>query len=687
MSEVLTFIVLGFATGAVYVGISTGLMSVYFSSGILNFAQAATAMWGAYVFASLRNTGLYVLPVGSIATGSSMGTVPAFLLGLASSVALGLVVHFVVFRPLRRSSTLAQIVASVAVLIALVGLVDVRFGTSTIQVTPFLPQTTVLVLGAKLQVGDLILLGLAIVSAAAVGAYFRWTTAGIATRASADNSDALGLMGYSPNWLDAAATTIAAVLSTAMLVFVSPVTSLNSSIAYLVVPALAVVLIAKLRSLTVIAVAGLALGVAQSLLVLGGSQTWWPRWGQSGLSQALPFVVALVVLYAMGDRIGVREETSRSALPRLRLPRRPVATLAIVAAVSLAALLATSGPTRFGVITSIIMVVLVLSYTVITGYLGQLSLAQIAFAGAAGFLLSKLTTSWGIEFPLSVLIAGLFATAVGVIIGVVALRFQGVQLAIVTLAAAVAVQDFIFNNAYFTSINGNPIGEPRLFGVNLAVEAGHNVARIQYGILAVAVLLICVAGLQRWATGRTGRAWLAVRSNERAAASVGVNVTATRVTGFAVSAFLAGVAGCLIGYSQGQLATGSFEVDTGILVFAMAFLGGITSVGGAMVAGAVAPLGIVFILLNDHIAFGNYYTLVAGLGLILTVLMNPDGIAGKLGSQLQPLVERVMGSGARGVRFPDRQRDVPGPAEAFAAADAQGPPAAVSESQRTTSGA
>jgi branched-chain amino acid transport system permease protein len=154
------------------------------------------------------------------------------------------------------------------------------------------------------------------------------------------------------------------------------------------------------------------------------------------------------------------------------------------------------------------------------------------------------------------------------------------------------------------------------------------------------ILLLCVAGLLRWARGRTGRAWLAVRSNERAAASSGINLATTKISGFALSAFLAGVSGALVGYSQGQLSTGSFEVDTGILLFATAFLGGITSIGGAAVAGAIAPLGFVYVLLNDHINFGKWYSLIAGIGLILTVMNNPDGIAGKTYEQFQDLWAR-----------------------------------------------
>jgi branched-chain amino acid transport system permease protein len=311
----------------------------------------------------------------------------------------------------------------------------------------------------------------------------------------------------------------------------------------------------------------------------------------------------------------------------------------------------THGQTRFGVITSVIMAILVLSYTIVTGYLGQISLAQIAFAGAAGFLLSKLTSDWGIGFPLSLVVGAVFAALIGIVIGAASLRFSGAQFAIVTLAAMVAVQAFIFENSAFTPLQGDPIGQPRIFGINLSIESGHDVARLSFGILALVILLISVAVVLRWMRGRTGRMWLAVRDNERAAAAAGVNVTALKISAFAVSAFLSGVAGCLLGYSQGQFSANSFTVDTGILIFAVAFMGEITTIGGAVAAGLIAPLGVVYVLLNNHINFGEYYPLLVGLSLVLTIVLNPDGMAGKAG-QLAALgataIRRHRGASRRG---------------------------------------
>ncbi len=305
--------------------------------------------------------------------------------------------------------------------------------------------------------------------------------------------------------------------------------------------------------------------------------------------------------------------------------------------------------------TSIITMVLILSYTIITGYLGQVSLAQIAFAGASGFLLSKATVNWGLGLPVE-----------SARLGLVRHRSSGSSSAwrpSVSVACSWPSSPWRRRSPSRPSCSITPTsrpprgtwsGRPRLFGVNLAIEGTHNVARLQFGVMVLVILLLCVAGLLRWARGRTGRAWLAVRSNERAAASSGINLATTKISGFALSAFLAGLAGALVGYSQGQLSTGSFEVDTGILLFATAFLGGITSVGGAAVAGAIAPLGFVYVLLNDHINFGKWYSLIAGIGLIFTVMNNPDGIAGKTGEQMEALWARI---GPK----PRRQEFEPGP--------------------------
>ena len=358
MSQFITFVVLGFPSGAIYIGISVGLVTVYLSSGILNFAQAAIAMWGCYVFAALRTSGKLVFPVGTVTLGNSVGSAPALIIALVMTVILGEIIHLLIFRPLRQASVMAQIVASVAVLITLPGLATVRFGAGTIQVPSMLPNHTYNIGGAHIGLANLVIAAIAIVLACAVGAYFRWTTPGVATRAASSNQKALGLMGYSPTTLDSAAWAIASVVSALMVILGAPTISLNGGVAYLVVPALAILLVALMRSLLVIAIASIVLGSVQALITLYSVKSWWPTWIRTGLPEALPFLVAIIVLFILGDRIGTRDVTTGAGLPKVRLPRRPLLTVIVVGGLALIGLLATSGPTRFGVMTSMITMVL-----------------------------------------------------------------------------------------------------------------------------------------------------------------------------------------------------------------------------------------------------------------------------------------------------------------------------------------
>ena len=133
----------------------------------------------------------------------------------------------------------------------------------------------------------------------------------------------------------------------------------------------------------------------------------------------------------------------------------------------------------------------------------------------------------------------------------------------------------------------------------------------------------------------SGRKMLAVRSNERAAAAVGIGVASIKLTAFALASFLAGLGGALIGYSRGQLSPESFGVFVGLSFLAITYLGGITSLSGAVVAGALAALGIVFVLLDRVLELGTYYALFSGVSLILTVILNPVGIAGKTRADIE----------------------------------------------------
>lgn len=633
MSSYLAFLLLGLGAGAVYAALGLGLVVTYKGTSVVNFAQGAMAMWGAYTFDELRTTGDLLLPVVGVPhrvdLGEHVAFAPALAVAVVASAVLGLLAHVLVFRPLRHAPALARVVASVGLMVVMQGLVVLRFQSEPRAVAAILPREPVELLGASLPRDRLWLAGIVVLIAAGLWAWFRYARAGLAIRAAAEDEQVASLTGLSPERLAATTWVLSGALTGLMVVLASPVTGLNPlNYTLYVVPGLAVALVGRLSSVAVTCAAGLGLGALQSETLFLTGKSWWPDWAAAGIADAVPFVVVIVALFLVGASLPARGAAGPERLPAVRRARPHPATVAALVTGAVAALALTDGSYRFGIITSMIAAIVALSLVVLTGLVGQISLAQAAFAGTAGFALSKLADGAGIPFPISPVLAALAATVIGVAVGLPALRIRGAQLAVVTLAAGLAIERFVFRNPQFTPQGGNPIPDPSIFGLDLGIREGSDITRLPFGILTLVVLTAVALAVSNLIRSGTGARFLAVRSNERAAASVGIDVSATKLIAFALASFMAGVGGTLIGYSRGQLSAESFGAFVGISYLAFAYLGGITSVGGALVAGTFAPLGIGYIVLDRNLGLGEHYLLLSGVALIATAVFNPNGIAG-----------------------------------------------------------
>jgi len=222
---------------------------------------------------------------------------------------------------------------------------------------------------------------------------------------------------------------------------------------------------------------------------------------------------------------------------------------------------------------------------------------------------------------------------VGVLIAFAGARTRGVALAIVTLGFAYLTDQLVFNNADLVGISAesDPAPSPSILGYKfgpLDQLTDRGVPSVPFGIFVAVVGLLVVLAVANLRKGSVGRRMLAVRANERAAASVGVDNVRTKLIAFAVSAFIAGLGGALLAYqNSGRVEPSTFAVFASLTVLAMAYLGGISTVGGGVTAGLLTAGGIVSLVVDRIFHMGEWEGLGAGVLLILTAVLNPEGIA------------------------------------------------------------
>ena len=634
MGTYIIFAVLGLGAGAVYASFAVGLVTTYRASGVINFAYGAIAMASTYVYANLRADGSLTVPVPgteAVTLGGPLNVWTAGLIAIVFSCILSLILHVLVFRPLRSAPALAKAVAAVGVMLSLEALVVLRYGSNAVLVAPVLPSKAVTVFGQLVPQDRLWLSCAAIVAAVVFACLGRFTRFGLATRASAENERGASALGYSPDTIAWINSVLSGLLAGVFGILVAPVVSLApETYTLLIVPALGVALLARFQSYVVCVVGGLLMGAFQSMLQHWALGISWLA--QAGIQDALPFLVIIAVMAIGGRGLPTRGELVDGRLPSAPLPRHVLRNTAVWFVVALVALIVVNDSWRLTLITTVISAILCLSIVVLTGFLGQVSLAQLAFAGVAGFSLSKLSHGAGIPFPLSPLLAILVAGILGVVVGLPAMRIRGVNLALVTIAGAVAVTDLLFKNPAFTGgFQGSPIPDPKIFGINFAIAAPGNYPRLVFSVMALVVLTVVALFVNWLRLSAYGRRMLAVRANERAAAAVGINVSRVKLSGFAVSSVIAGIGGVLLAYSQpgGNLSADAYSVLASIGLFAIAYLGGIGTVSGAVVGGVLSTGGLLFFGMAELFSgFQSYQALIGGLGLIVTAVLNPDGVAG-----------------------------------------------------------
>ena len=613
----LRFMLLGAATGALTALVALGIVLVYRTSGVLNFSAGALGGVAAYVCYNQREGG--------------MPTAAAVALGLLVGVGLGLLTYGVMAL-LRDASRLARLIATLGLFSTFQAFMTLRWGLTLRQPKPLLPSRNVTLFGDLIIARDrLMLIGVALLLALVLKAIYSKTLFGLATSAVAENRRVAASAGWSPDRIEMANFAIAGGLSALAAILLAPIIGLNAAVLSLaVLPALAAALVGRFSSFGITVMAALGIGIVQSEIAL-----FQPDIAKAfgvgaasltGLVAAVPLAIILIYMIATGRSRLQRGET----MARLPLPGNGRVSLLplLVGLATAVGLLIGVDTWADALITTFAVGIILSSVVVVAGYAGQLSLCQFAFAGLGAWMAAHLMSADGWSFPAAMLAAVVGTTLVGVVVALPAIRTRGSSLAIATLAIALMFNALIFTNSALTGgVRGLPIDHLSFLGITL--DPLDNPQR--YGAFVLVFLVIVgllVANLRR---GRVGSRLLAVRSNERAAASLGVNVIAAKVYAFAVAAAIAALGGVLLSLRQTNVQFAQYNVFGSVLLIQYAVVGGMAWISGMAVAATGAPTAIGAVVFAKIVPQGtdivSWLAVLSGLGAITVLRRAPDGVA------------------------------------------------------------
>jgi ABC-type branched-subunit amino acid transport system permease subunit len=649
MEITLFSVVQGLTAGLLYGLLALGLVLLYRTTRVLNFAQGQLGVVAAVFLLKLtRDLGIFYWP--------SMFAV------LALAAALGALCELLLRRLFHRPR--------VIVMVATIGLSQVLFLFTLLPlVAPddfFVPYPlpfdwTLSIGGGILQPGEVATLIIAPLVALGLAGFLRYSSWGLGMRAMAENSDSARLSGVWVKRMSTLAWAIAGLLSaiTAILDAPGQASALREALPPgLLLRALAAALIAGMTSFTIAFVAGIAIGIVEQ--VVNYNLVGDPN--KTSIITFSLFALILVILIVRVRRLqrgprneersswGLGGETVRRSVDRTRAW---VGRSGVAATLAIAALLpaVVSSGRSFLLARVCIFAVIALSLTVLTGWAGQVSLGQFGLV-AVGAVIAARAPDWNLAILLPV--AGIVTALVAIIVGLPALRIRGLYLAVTTLGFALFMQVSVLSTPCWDApivggqvCTGLPdpastlVARPTFLGWSLASDA-------DFAWFSLGILLVALVVARTWRDRGVARRLIAVRDNESGAAAMGIPVVRTKILAFALSGFLAGVAGVCLAFALERIKPGDFSVTQSILVLSMVVIGGLGSVEGA-VLGALYLVGL-------PAAVGSTSTvqfITSGFGVLIFLLYLPGGLADLLHRAADGLTNAIERRRTRGDAPPD----------------------------------
>ena len=593
-----------------------GLGLTYRLNKVINFAQGDLG------------TAPAVLAVGLVAF-SGVNYFLGLATGLAASVLLTAAAELVVIRRFRRSPRLILTVATIGLsqlLVVLSLLIPRIWGQTPISsaVVSFPWQFAWRVAPVTFNANHLVAVVVSVACLIAVSLWFTRSDVGIAVQAAGDRRDRASMLGIPVGRLQSVTWVVAGVLSFVSIFFQAAILGLPLDPTYgltALVTALAALALGNFTELPVIAASAVALGVLEQGIAWDD-----PTNPALGLAVLAAVVFAAIVVRQLLARRTDREaettlalassvrdmSTATRHLAEVRVGTPIAGLIAFAAACTLPLWMGAGELVRTSELVA--LAVVGCSIVLLTGWSGQVSLGQMSFSAVGAAVTTVALVDWHWDLSLVLLVAGTASAVVGIVVGLPTLRLDGMFAAVTTLAFALAASGYLLVPAEFSWIPQGQLTVPYLFGASITSPSA-------IFLLCLGVLVLVLVGVVGLRHSRTGRVLRALPTNQRAASGYGVRVMRAKLIAFAVSGFVAGLAGCLFVVINQQYQPTVFVVPVSFLVFTSTAVGGLGSALGAILGAALVEGSTIYLP-------PSWQLLPSGLGVLVVLILFPRGLAG-----------------------------------------------------------
>ncbi len=616
LASVTVSVITALSLGSIYAMSATGIVVTYTATGVFNFAQGAIGMLLTYVFWEL-----------SVAHG--VPVVAALLISvLIAAPLVGVILDRLIMRHIVGTSLVVQLVVSIGLMLGLMGLAQTIWDPNTSREVNFLFGTHGFHVGHTVVLWHRALsIVLAGVLALALRLLLHRTRAGVTMRAVVDSGPLAALYGARPDAVSMMAWALSTSLAALAGILLAPETGVNvQPLTLITISAFAAAIVGRMKSLPLTFLGAMALGAVSTystdFLQLAG------RW--SNFNDAIPAIflmAALLTIPAAKTQLAAGQLLRRTR-PRLPELRESAVALVILVAIVIGVSQGMGQVNLNRMAIALATSILLLSYIPLTGWAGQVSLAQITFAGVGAFTMWKAAGSTGDFWGL--LLAGAVAAPFGCLMALPALRLQGLYLALASMAFALLGENLLFPQPEVFGDAGRQINRPTVWGINFSNER-------TFLILLAVVFALLGFGLVVLRRSGFGRRLVALRESEAACVTAGVNPIVTKLVVFGFSAALAGMGGGLLAMQRGSASASDFTMLAGLPLLLLVVVGGVEYVGGALFGGVISVLLTVLEGLW-HVSFLNSLEILGPGLLALGVARSPGGSVAELSRVVSPLL-------------------------------------------------